>query len=85
MAWGGGFGALETAGPCLLPKLLFLAHFRCFMASIYPMRRLVDEDRRTCTIQRAVPARGFWIVRLCAELFSWDGRWSEPNESLGRH
>ncbi len=69
----------------LLAKLLFLAHFRCFMASIYPMRRLVDEDHRTCTIQRAVPARGFWIVRLCAELFSWDGRWSEPNESLGRH
>jgi hypothetical protein len=85
MARGRASGALETAGPCLLAKLLFLAHFRCFMASIYPMRRLVDEDRRTCTIQRAVPARGFWIVRLCAELFSWDGRWSEPNKSLGRH
>lgn len=68
----------------LFAKLLFLVEFCGCMLLTYLMRPSINKDHRSCTTQRAIPARGFWTVGFCAELFSWDRRWSEPNESLGR-
>jgi len=60
----------ETLPDRLFAKLLFLVDVRRCMPLMYLMCPSVNEDHRSCTTQRAIFARGFWTVGLCAELFS---------------